>query len=363
MKKIVVIGTRGIPNIMGGVETHCEELFPRMTHKYDITVIRRTDYAKDNLQEYKGVKLANISSPKKKSLEAMIHSLKSVWAAKFRFHADILHIQGIGPALVVPIARLFGMKVVLTIHSHNYDHDKWGKLAKMILKFGETVGCRFANEVIVISNVIKNNIIEKYNKKNVYLIHNGVSAPNFIYTTHYLSELGVEPQKYILAVGRFAPEKNFHHLIEAFASLKNKNGYQLVLAGDADFEDQYSRKLKVIGRRRKIVLPGFIKGEKLQELLTHASVFVLPSSNEGLPISLLEAMSYNLPVLVSNIPPNLEIGLPQKSYFPMGNVEKLAAKLQQLINEKPEKREYPLDKYQWETIAEQTMGVYEKIAP
>jgi len=360
--KIVVTGTRGIPDLLGGVETHCEELYPRIVARgFDITLIRRTHYVNDDLKVYKGVKLADISSPRKKSLEALIHTLKSVWAARFRFHAYIVHIQGIGPALATPLARLLGLKVVLTIHSHNYDHRKWNNFAKLMLKMGERFGCYFSNEVIVISSVIKENIIKLYRRKDVHLIYNGVAAPNMIKTTEYLQQLGVDSKKYFFAMGRFVPEKNFDHLVKAFAMLDNRNGYQLVLAGTADFEDDYSLELKRIALENGVILPGFIKGEKLCELLTHAAAFVLPSSHEGLPISLLEAMSYDLPAIISDIPANLAIEVPEDSYFPVGNIEKLAEKLNRMMNEKPHRIKYSLDQYQWDHVAQQTIQVYEKI--
>ena len=360
--KIVVTGTRGIPNIMGGVETHCEELFPRIAAKgYDVTLIRRTSYVQDNFRESKGVKLVDITTPKKKSFEAVIHTLKAIWAAKFRFCADIVHIHAIGPAIVTPFARLLGLKVVFTHHGHDYDRDKWGKAAKIMLKFGERMGCRFANEVIVISEVINNNIKKRYRREDAHLIYNGVPAPNFIHSTNYLDELGVKSEKYIFAMGRFVPEKNFHQLIKAFLSLSDHDEYKLVLAGDVDFEDEYSRRLKKLALENGVILTGFIKGKKLHELLTHASTFVLPSSHEGLPISLLEAMSYDLPIIVSDIPANLEIGLPPDFYFPVGNEEKLMEKLMKIITEKPTKFKYQLDNYCWENIAKQTIKVYEKI--
>lgn len=360
--KITVTGTRGIPNILGGIETHCEELFPRIvSFGYDVILMRRKSYVQDHLQEYKGVKLADISTPKKKSFEAIIHTIKAVWAAKFHFHADIVHIHAIGPALVTPLARLLGLKVVFTHHGPDYDRDKWGKAAKFMLRLGEKMGVKYANEVIVISEVINTIIREKYNRTDAHLIYNGVPAPEFIKKVDYLNSLGIIPQKYIFAMGRFVPEKNFHQLIKAFSSLKNNEGYQLVLAGDADFEDEYSCKLKESARKNGVILTGFIKGKKLHELLTHASVFVLPSSHEGLPISLLEAMSYDLPVIVSDIPANLEVGLPPDSYFQVGNEDKLKNKLQKLVNEKPSKCIYPLDNYRWENIVKQTIKVYEKM--
>ena len=251
--KIVVTGTRGIPNIMGGVETHCEELFPRIAKRgFDVTVIRRTNYVKDDLKEWKGVNLVNIDSPKKKSFEAIIHTFRAINEAK-RLKADILHIHAIGPALLVPYAKMLGMKVVFTHHGPDYDRDKWGFAAKTMLKLGERMGCMFADEVIVISDVIRNLIKRKYNRTNhVHLIYNGVSQPEICDYPEYFNELGIEKGKYILGMCRFVPEKNLHHLVEAFTKIKSRNeaeDIKLVLAGDTDFEDDYSRNLKEMVRR------------------------------------------------------------------------------------------------------------------
>ena len=358
--KIVVTGTRGIPNIMGGVETHCEELFPRIAAKgYDITVIRRKSYVKDSLKEYKGVKLIDLETPKKKSFEAIIHTFKAIIKAK-PLHADIVHIHAIGPALLTPVARLLGMKVVFTHHGPDYDRDKWGKIAKIMLKLGERMGTTFANEVIVISNVINNILIKKYNRKDCHLIYNGVTEPEICENPEYFKELGIEKGKYILGMCRFVPEKNLHHLVEAFSKI-NAHGCKLVLAGDTDFEDEYSRNLKKLAKEHGVVLTGFIRGKKLHSLLTNARCFVLPSSHEGLPIALLEAMSYKLPVIVSDIPANLEVGLNTEVYFEVGNIDELAAKLQNNIQKPFKKIEYNMAKYNWENIAEQVSQIYLKM--
>lgn len=358
--KIIVTGTRGIPNIMGGVETHCEELFPRIAAKgYDITIIRRKSYVKDSLIEYKGVKLIDLETPKKKSFEAIIHTFKAIIKAK-SLHADIVHIHAIGPALLTPVARLLGMKVVFTHHGPDYDRDKWGKTAKVMLKLGERMGTTFANEVIVISNVINNILIQKYNRRDCHLIYNGVPKPDFCEFPEYFQELGIEKGKYILGMCRFVPEKNLHHLVEAFSKI-NTYDYKLVLAGDTDFEDDYSRKLKELAKKHGVVLTGFIKGTKLHSLLTHTRCFVLPSSHEGLPIALLEAMSYNLPVIVSDIPANLEIGLNPENYFKVGNVDELAEKLQYNLQNPLQRVEYNMQQYNWDNIAEQVQHIYNSI--
>ena len=408
--KIVVTGTRGIPNVMGGVETHCEELFPRIAAMgEDVTVIRRKSYVNDGLKEWKGVKLVDIETPKKKSFEAIIHTYRAINMAK-KLGADILHIHAIGPALLTPYAKMLGMKVVFTHHGPDYDRDKWGKAAKMVLKLGERMGCMFADDVIVISDVIRNLIKEKYGRtKNVHLIYNGVSKPEICDYPEYFEELGIKKGRYILGMCRFVPEKNLHHLVEAFNIIKKQssalaneelrikkqgsvqadeelrikkqdsaqadeelrikkqdsalanyelNDVKLVLAGDTDFEDDYSRGLKEMARKNGVVLTGFVKGRKLHSLLTNCMCYCLPSSHEGLPIALLEAMSYGVKVIVSDIPANLEVGLPQNDYFHVGNVDELAKKLNDVMTHPVEHIEYDMTKYDWDKIAREVRKVY-----
>ena len=359
MVKIVVTGTRGIPNVMGGVETHCEELFPRLAKRGgDVPVMRRSNYVKDDLQEWKGVKLITLPSPKKKSFEAIIHTFRAINEAR-RMGADILHIHAIGPALLVPYAKMLGMKVVFTHHGPDYDRDKWGLAAKTMLRLGERMGCMFADHVIVISDVIRSLIKQKYGRTScVHLIYNGVSQPAICDAPEYFEELGIEKGKYILGMCRFVPEKNLHHLVEAFSLMKNKEGFKLVLAGDTDFEDEYSRSLKQMAKANGVVLTGFIKGRKLHALLSHCRCYCLPSSHEGLPIALLEAMSYGAKVVVSDIPANLEVGLDKGDYFPVGDIGALAQKLDQVIATPLYHVDYDMSKYDWNRIAAQVSEVY-----
>lgn len=359
--KIVVTGTRGIPAIMGGVETHCEELFPRVAALgYDVTVMRRSSYVADSLTEWHGVKLVDIPTPRKKAFEAIVHTVRAVIAAR-RLGADVVHIHAIGPALVTPLARLLGMKVVFTHHGPDYDRDKWGTAAKMMLRLGEMLGCRFANRVIVISDVIRNLIASKHGRtKGVSLIYNGVPAADKCHFPEYFSELGITEGNYVLGMSRFVPEKNLHHLIEAFSRVKSE-GLKLVIAGDSDFPDEYSEGLKRQAREAGVVLTGFVKGQKLHSLLTNARCFVLPSSHEGLPIALLEAMSYGLPVIVSDIPANLEVGLPDKCYFPVGDIDALASRLSVLCEDPLARIDYDMAKYDWDHIAKEVSDVYRSL--
>ncbi len=362
--KIVVTGTRGIPDIQGGVETHCEELFPRLAAMgYDITVIRRSCYVNDTLESYKGVKLVDLYAPKKKSLEAIWHTYSAVLKAR-RMKADILHIHAVGPSIAVPFARMLGLNVVMTHHGPDYDRKKWGKLARTVIETGERWGVKNASRVIVISKVINNIIKSKYNRTDASLIFNGVNRPTKSLRKDYLESLGLESRKYIVTLGRFVPEKGFHDLIKAYSeTTASLEGVKLVIAGDADHPDEYSESLKKQAKDAGVILTGFIKGECLNQLMTNAALFVLPSYHEGLPIALLEAMSYDLDVLVSNIPANMIDELGVDDHFPVGDTKALALAIDHKISAGATPRSHDLSRYNWDHIAGQTAKVYNSIIP
>ena len=362
MKHIVVTGTRGIPNVMGGVETHCEELYPRIVKRgYEVDIIRRKSYVNDGLKDWNGVKLYDIYAPKIKAFEAIVHTFLAIVKAKL-IGADIVHIHAIGPALLVPFARLLGLKVVFTSHGPDYHRKKWGFIAKSILKLGEKWGTKYANEVIVISKGIDQILRDKYQRNDCHLIPNGVPEPVFQDNDEYFQTIGIERKKYILAMCRIVPEKNLHHLIQAYIHLKEQgktNDTKLVIAGDTDFEDDYSIRLKKTAKDNGIIMTGFVKGKKLQSLLTHARCYVLPSSHEGLPIGLLEAMSYHLPVIVSDIPAHKELTLSNKCYFHVGEIEELSRVLHENMITDFKSVEYDMNKYNWENIADEVCKVYQ----
>lgn len=371
--KIVVIGTRGIPDISGGVETHCENLYPRIAAMgHDVTVIRRRCYVTDKNRNpenvtdekgnpmYKGVRLVDLYTPKKKSLEAIIHTFLAVIKAK-RMKADVLHVHAVGPAIMVPLARMLGMKVVMTNHGPDYDRGKWGRMAKFVLRTGEKWGTRFSHRVIVISTVIADILRNNYGRKDTDLIYNGVNKPMPPQSDEYIKSLGLEKGKYIVTIGRFVQEKGFHDLIEAYRRLNLKD-IKLAIAGDSDHPDHYSEQLKAQGREAGVVFTGFIKGEKLNELGQNAALFVLPSYHEGLPIALLEAMSAQLDVVVSDIPANTIRELSTDDFFPVGDVDALAAKIKEKLELNATPRRYDLSNYDWDKIAGSIVKVYEEVA-
>ena len=362
--RILVLGTRGIPDVLGGVETHCQELYPRLVKLgCDVTLITRTPYIPSNQRgaSYNGVKLKHVFAPRKKSIEAIIHSLLGVLSARL-CSPDILHIHAIGPSLLVPFARFLGLRVIVTHHGPDYDRQKWGKWAKRILMTGEYCAAKFANRIIVISKVIDNILRNKYGRLDSVLIHNGVNPVIKNLNDNYLEVLGLEPGSYMIGVGRFVEEKGFHDLINAYKKMGSSDT-RLVLVGDADHETSYSQSLKQIAKDNGVVLTGFIKGDKLSQIFSHAKLFVMPSYHEGLPIALLEAMSYDLPVLVSDIPANLEVELDNGDYFKLGDIDDLVDKLRKKISQSidPDYSEKLNKEYNWDVVAEETFNVYKEL--
>ena len=361
--KIFVAGTRGIPNIPGGVETHCQQLYPLIVKLgHEVLLCRRAPYINDEYKAWEGVGLIDVFCPRKKSMEAIVHTFMAVIEAK-RWKADVLHIHAIGPGLIVPFARLLGLKVVMTNHGPDYDRDKWGGVARLVLRLGEKLGGIFSNEVIVISKVIEA-IVEKNCRRKCRLIYNGVNVPLRTEKTSYISSLNLDPQGYILAVARFVPEKGLMDLLEAY----EQSGLtcKLVIAGDSDHDDEYSRSLKKrASMNPNVILTGYITGGSLHEIYSHARLFVLPSYHEGLPIALLEALSYRIRPLVSDIPANLEVALDPACYFECKNINNLSEKIQLSWGVKVDDSwgdaaiNLVKEKYDWDNISQQTVDVYE----
>jgi glycosyltransferase involved in cell wall biosynthesis len=357
--KVAVLGTRGFPDIPGGIEAHCENLYSKLVEKgCEVTVFTRRPYADPGCNSYKGVKLVSLPCPKSRYFEAFFHSLLGVFAAR-RISPDILHVHGIGPSLIVPIARLLGLKVVMTNHGPDYQRKKWGKLAKLVLVLGEYSGSRFANGIICISEPIAVMINRKYNR-DAAVIPNGVAPARISKDSGFIEKYDLTIGKYVLAVGRFVPEKGFHDLIEAFDKIK---GLKLVIAGEADHSDGYSLNLKKSAAKNKnIVLTGPLTGEPLYQLYSHAGLFVLPSYYEGLPIVLLEAMSYGLPCIVSDIQANKNLGFPDNRFFKAGDIPALYKKITEFM-EHPltyEKKIIIDERYDWGRIADRTKEVYDR---
>lgn len=363
-KKITVFGTRGIPDVLGGVETHCQNLYPAIKQQCDadICVIARSPYVNYKRGWYKKVEVYALWAPKKRALEAIVHSVLAAFRTCFD-RSDIVHVHAIGPGLVIPLLRLLGKKVVFTHHGPDYDRQKWGYVAKKILLLGERWAVKYASEVIVISDVINQLIQKKHRRYDAHLIHNGVNEPRLVseQTIHNaLARFGLQPKAYLVVVGRFVEEKGMHDAISAYQ--QSGLSLPLVLIGDADHPTDYSIRLKQLAADTPgVVMTGFLRGDDLQAVFSQARLFVMPSYHEGLPIALLEAMSFSLPAVVSDIPANLEVQLPAGAYFRVGDLASLAGKMTTWATANSVDYSVYLKNYNWHEIARQTVNVYHSI--
>ena len=357
--RVYVTGTRGFPDIQGGVETHCRELYTRLaTMGCDVIVSRRRSYARpDAPKQYKGVTIRDIYAPRVKSLEAAVHTFLSIIDAR-RCGCDIVHIHAVGPGLFVPLARLLGMKTIVTNHGADYRRPKWEPVARSVLRLGEWISTRFSDAVIAVSPGIADELRRRYGRDDVAAIVNGVEPvdPSGTDNSAVLARYGLRDGKYILAIGRLVEEKGLHDLVEAYAAGTFRD-VTLVIAGDADHPTSYSRRLKERAREVGAVLTGAVDKATIAALLSGATLYVLPSSHEGLSISLLEAMAAGKDIALSDIPANR---LPQfipGDYFPPHSPAALARVIARKLSS-PTPRTYDLSPYAWPRIATQTLTLY-----
>lgn len=350
--KICVIGTRGFPDIQGGVEKHCESLYPLLDNQFKVIVFRRKPYV-TSAKTYPNIKFIDLPSTTIKGFEAVFHSFLATIYSIF-CNPDIVHIHNIGPALFSPLLKLFGIKVVLTYHSANYEHAKWGFCAKKLLKLCEKVAVQTADAIIFVNKFQLKKYSKNIQEKSFY-IPNGIPAISPTANIGYIKSLGLEPQQYIISIGRITPEKGFDILIQAYNKIKTN--LKLVIVGGVEAESEYYRKLKELSADKPIIYTGYIFGEKLNEIYSNAALYVLSSLNEGFPLVLLEAMKYRLDVLVSDIPATHLVNLNEQDYFERGNTENLSLKLQNKIHSH-RKRDYQLEKFDWNKITQQVESIY-----
>ena len=361
--KIAVLGTRGFPGVQGGIETHCQYLYPRLAKMgCDVTVFTRSPYVNTAIKNYRGVTLSPLICPKSKFFETIIHTFKGVFAAR-RIKPDILHIHAVGPSIIIPLARLLGMRTIMTTQGPDYKREKWGFFARFVLRLGERIGCHFSDEVICVSKYMADDIKKKYGK-TCHTIPNGVDIPDILQSEEALKRFSLVKDKYILMVGRLVPEKGASYLIDSFNEA-HLEGWKLVIVGEADHESKYSLKLKEKARKNSnIVLTGFLTGRPLEELFSHAGLFVLPSYHEGLPLVLLEGLSYGLQCVVSDIQANRTVTLAEENYFQAGDSKQLCEKLKLFSKktltpkEKLAQIEVIRQDYDWGKIASEVFKVY-----
>ena len=371
--KIAMIGQKRIPSREGGVEIVVEELSTRMVEKgHEVICYNRSGkHALDkneiiqDLKEYKNVKLKKVLTIDKKGLAAMTSSFFGTLKILFS-NVDVVHYHAEGPCAWLWIIRFFSKKrIIVTIHGLDWQRAKWGGFATKYIKFGEKIAVKYAHEIIVLSKNVQEYFKKQYNRKTTF-IPNGVSKPKKIRAKQIKEKYNLKKDEYILFLGRIVPEKGIHYLIEAFNKIKTDK--KLVIAGGASDTSEYFTDLKnKTKNNKKIVFTGFIQGEILSELYSNCYIYCLPSDLEGMPLSLLEAMSYGNCCLTSDIAECSTVIEDKGITFKKGSIKDLTKKLQELIDDekivkelKKNSQKFILEKYNWDSIVDRTLELYNK---
>jgi glycosyltransferase involved in cell wall biosynthesis len=325
-----------------------------------LEVLGRKGFIPSDPFRYREVDVRAMPAPKHASIEALVSTLISVLRAART--ARVIHIHAIGPALLVPLARALGLRVIMTHHGTDYDRGKWGSFAKAMLRLGERLGVAGAHEVIAVAPTLAEQLKRRFPKRReaIHCIPNGAPhLPDDEDTDEVLRRFGLTPKGYVLAVGRLVPEKGFDTLIRAFR--RSRTARLLVIVGSDIHDSRYSAALRAEADERVRFLGGQPR-TVLRRLYEQADLFVLPSLHEGLPISALEAASCGTPMLLSDIMPNRDLGLESRNYFRAGDEAGLAACLASKGKAFGCDAAALRQTFDWDRIAEQTLSIYRRLS-
>ena len=372
-KRIAMIGHKFIPSRDGGVEVVVSNLAPHLAEiGYDVSCYNRTNKQFKKLRksgelekEYRGVHLIWTPTVDRRGLAAMTSSIFATVRAAFGRY-DLIHFHTEGPCILCWLPRLFGKKIVVTIHGLDHMRQKWGRLASAYIMQGEKAAARHAHSIIVLSNGVRDYFREKYGRETV-LIPNGIDPAEIKPACEITKQFGLSSREYILFLGRLVPEKGIHYLIKAYQMLQTDK--KLVIVGGTSDTDDYVKQLyDMAGQSSSIIFTGFQQGLVAEELYSNAYLYVLPSDLEGMPLTLLEAMNYGCCCVTSDIGECVDVMDGCGFSFPHGNVEALRETLQDLCDH-PDKVEAHRDeakkvissKYTWQDITTQTDRLYKSL--
>ena len=366
-----MFGQKRIPSREGGVEIVVEELCTRMVALgHNVTCYNRgghhvsgSEYDSKRLKEYKGIRLKTVPTIEKKGLAAVSSSFFAALCCAFGRY-DIVHIHAEGPAFFAWLPKLFGKKVIVTIHGLDWQREKWKSgFGSTFIHQGEKNAVKYADEIIVLSKGVQDYFEKTYGRKTVF-IPNGVS--NHIEREPQIikNKFGLGKDEYILFLGRLVPEKGIKYLIEAFKQVDTEK--KLVIAGGSSDSSEFENEMKELAKEdKRILFTGFVQGQELEELYSNAYVYVLPSDLEGMPLSLLEAMSYGNCCLVSDIPECVDVVEDKAIIFQKSDVNSLYTKLVDICcnssNVQSFKRtaeKFVCNKYSWNKIVKDTCCLY-----
>lgn len=368
--KIAMIGHKRIPSREGGVEIVVEELSTRLVKKgHIVDVYNRKgknvldkNIKVEKIKNYKEVNIKEVFTFQNKSLNAIVYTILATMRAIFG-HYDVIHFHAEGPCSMIWLPHLFKIKTIATIHGLDWQRAKWGGFATKYLKFGEKMAVKYADEIIVLSSGVQKYFEETYGR-NTTFIPNGVNRPQLKEAKKIKEKWGLEKDSYILYLARIVPEKGLHYLMDAFKEIDTDK--KLVIAGGSSHTNDYFEEIKRKSREdSRVIMTGFVQGDILDELYSNCYLYCLPSDIEGMPISLMEAMSYGCNVLTSDIEECLQVTGKYGYTFEAKNVQSLRKSLEKSLTGMDRKNneeisEYVLQKYCWDNIIEETERLYNK---
>ena len=373
MKKRLTVAMFGQKRLTreGGVEIVVKELCTRMAQRgYQITCYNRSghhvsgaEFDSNEETEYLGIRQKSVLTIEKKGLAAVSSSFFAALYSAFGKY-DVVHIHAEGPAFFSWIPKLFGKRVVVTIHGLDWSREKWKSgFGSKFIRQGEKNAVKYADEIIVLSKGVQDYFKDTYGRET-HFIPNGVNRPEIKEAKLITEKFGLTKDSYILFLGRLVPEKGIRYLVEAFKNVKTDK--KLVIAGGSSDTDSFMKELKELAKGEdRILFTGFVQGEMLEELYSNAYIYTLPSDLEGMPLSLLEAMSYGNCCLVSDIPECAEVVEDKALIFQKSNVEDLQEKLQDacdhpemVMEMKKQAADFICEKYNWDEVVKETMKLY-----
>lgn len=369
--KIAMLGHKRIPSREGGIEVVVEELSVRIVALgHEVSCYNRSghhvsgmEYDENTLTDYKGVKLKPVFTIDKRGLAAVTSSVVATFKVALGRY-DVVHFHAEGPCAMLWLPKLFGKRCIATIHGLDHQRAKWGRFASAYIMLGEKVAVKFADEIIVLSKGAQDYFKVTYGRETKF-IPNGVNKPQIREVNLIKKKFGLEKDSYILFLGRLVPEKGQRYLIQAFKNVKSDK--KLVISGGSSDTDTFMTELKELASEDdRIIFTGFVQGRVLDELYSNAYIYTLPSDLEGMPLSLLEAMSYGNCCLISDIDECVSVVEDNAIIFKKGNVEDLRMTLQMICDNKElvekyksEAADFICQKYSWNDVVEQTIKLYQ----
>ncbi len=304
--KIAFMGIRGIPASYSGFETFVEGLSTRLVKKgHEVTVYNRSTHVKYREPLYKGVKLVRLPTIPTKHLDTIMHTFLSIIHGMFKGY-DIVYFCGVGNSILSSLLRITGAKVILNVDGADWERKKWGRFGRWFLRASEKIAAVFPTIIVADSLAVKRYYKDHYDKESIFVPYGTELDQRSSGDHDVLKKFGLQPDDYILYVGRLVPENNAHQLIGAYKKIATEK--KLVLVGDAPYADAYKAELKQLsGSDERIVFTGYVFGENYKCLMRNAYIYVLASEVGGTHPVLIEALAAGNAVIVNNIPSSVEV--------------------------------------------------------